>query len=534
VVRVPFPQEDGSLTPYTFELGYQLMTLAYDTLMWRDREGVAKPWLARSVEPNQDATRITVRLAEGARWQDGPPVTADDVAFTFGFVASHPHPRFTAEVAAVKRVEVVNPSTAVITLRHPSPGFLDQPLADLPILPAHLWRNLPPGKLAPEGLPVGSGPYRLVEHRPGEFYRFEANSDYFRGRPGVDTLEVPIIGDAEQRLRAIEQGRVDMIPLPLTQDAGERVEGIATRLMTGPSFQGTVLMFNLRKPPFDRPAVRQAVAQALNLDRMVKVAGGGVAARNGYLHPESRWASSKALPLIDEAAAGAALADLHLEPVEILAPENDAARLAAGRQVALVLRLAGVEASARAVPAAELSRAVGEDGTPPAFTAAIWGTPSLASDDPDFLRRVFGSQPATAALNYSGYSSPAFDALMDRIETTSDSTLRHAAVDDALRLLSTDLPVVPLFFSTGTYAYRPAAYRGWVFVKGTGIFDKRSFVEPAESPPDIIPDPTPDPVKVRPRPSSRYPIRLVAVGAGGLLVVAIAAGALRRKRRRPR
>jgi hypothetical protein len=47
VVRIPFPQDDGSLTPYTFTFGYPLVTLVYDTLMWRDESGTPRPWLAR-------------------------------------------------------------------------------------------------------------------------------------------------------------------------------------------------------------------------------------------------------------------------------------------------------------------------------------------------------------------------------------------------------------------------------------------------------------------------------------------------------
>lgn len=58
----------------------------YDTLLWRDEEGVPQPWLATSVEPSVDLLRITVRLPDTARRHDGAPVTSADVAFTFGFV----------------------------------------------------------------------------------------------------------------------------------------------------------------------------------------------------------------------------------------------------------------------------------------------------------------------------------------------------------------------------------------------------------------------------------------------------------------
>ena len=95
-VQIPFPRDDGSLTPYSFQLGYPLLTLVYDTLLWRDTNGVPQPWLATAIDTNPDATRFTLRLNQAARWQDGTPVTAEDVRFTFRYVAERPHPRFTA------------------------------------------------------------------------------------------------------------------------------------------------------------------------------------------------------------------------------------------------------------------------------------------------------------------------------------------------------------------------------------------------------------------------------------------------------
>ena len=477
LVRLPFPQDDGSLTPYTFERGYSLLTLVYDTLLWRDAQGVPQPWLARSVETSPDGRRLTVRLADGVRWHDGVPLTAADVVFTFGFVARHPHPRFTPELRALERVQAVDPLTVVMFLHHSSPGFLDQPLADLPILPAHVWQRLAPGLSTPEGLPVGSGPYRLVAHVKGKSYRFQANAGYFRGPPAVAALEVPVITEAEATVRSIRQRRVDMLPVSLPEQAAARVESLGTRVVEGPSYLGTVLMFNLRRAPFDRAEVRQAMAKALDLDRVVASAGDAVPADRGYLHPESTWAPTDVLHRFDEGAARRELGGLALPAIQVLAPDNDPLKLVASRQVAFALQRVGVNAESRPMRRDEMSRALGEGGAAPAFQAAIVTAPPLASYDPDFLLRLFGSDPKDGSLNYSGYRSRLFDDLAGRIATTSDLALRRMLVEKALRLLAADVPVVPLFFATGMYVYRPAIYDGWVFVKGSGILDKRSFVE---------------------------------------------------------
>ena len=479
MVRLPFPQEDGSLTPYTFELGYSLMSLVYDTLQWRDEDGVSRPLLARAVETSPDGRTVTIRLNPGVLWHDGVPLTSADVAFTFRFVAEHPHPRFTPQVAAVEKVDAPDPVTAVVTLRHPSPGFDELALTDVPILPAHLWRRLPPGRLAPEGLPVGSGPYRLVDHRPGQAYRFEANAGWFRGAPKVRTIEVPIISDAEKTFDALERRLVDVIPVSLPEGVDDRLRRLGTRVVRGPSYLGTALLLNLRRAPFDRVAVRQAVAAALDLVRLARVLDNVVPAERGFLHPGSAWASDDRLHRFDLDGARRGVAGLSLPPLVVLAPDNDPVKLEAGRQVALALERAGLDAESRPVKREELSRALGETGGTPDFDAAIGTIPALASYDPDFLRPLFGSGALPASvLNVTGYRSAAFDQLADRIGTTPDSSARQDAVDEALRLLATDAPAVPLFFNEGSYVYRPSIFDGWVFVKGNGIFDKRSFVEP--------------------------------------------------------
>lgn len=524
LVRFPFPQEDGSLTPYSFELGHPLVNLIYDTLLWRNADGVPQPWLASAIETSSDGRRLTITLADGARWHDGQPLTASDVAFTFDYVAARPHPRFTGELEPLERATAVDERTVVLELRHAAPGFVDQPLSDLPILPRHLWADLGGDEL-PGGLPVGSGPYRLVEHLPGATYRFEANDDYFRGPPAVAALEVPIMGDAEETLRALERRQVDMIPLGLTDDLAASLESFGVSFARGPSFQGTVLMLNLRRPPFDDPAVRRAVSQALDLGRIARNVAAATPANRGYLHPESRFASSETLHTPDVEAARTVLAGLP-SPVEVLAPEADPLRAEAARQVVLALQRAGASAELKLLSRADLGQAVGEDGATPTFEAAIWGAPPLASYDPVLLGRLFGSDPRRAPFNYSGYASLEFDELARRIERTPDPQERQDAIDAALRLLATDAPVVPLLFPEASFAYRPAIYDGWGFVKGSGILDKRSFVEPASAGPD---DSAVTPVSPE---SEELPLGWIAAALGGVTVALAAGGAIVTLRRR--
>jgi len=482
VVRLPFPRYDGTLTPYTFDLGYPLVSLAYDTLLWRDARGIPRPWLARTVTRSRGGRRVTVRLRSGVRWHDGRPLTAADVAFTYRFMADRYQPRFTPQLDDIQRVRAPGRLTVTFDLRRPSLGFDDQPLADVPILPRHRWQGLPAGRLAPRGPAVGSGPYRLVSARRDAGYVLRANRGYFRGVPRVREIRVPIIDEAESAYQALRERRVDMVPLSLPRLAAEELQGtLGVRLRRGPSYTGTALLLNLLRPPFDRPAVRRAIGAALDLRQITRNVAPAVAATEGQIHPSSRWAAGVPLQRADAASAQSSLARLGLPPIRVLAPANDPVRLEAGRQVVVSLRRAGVRVGLATVSPARLGRAIGQEGSRPDFDAAIQSTPALVSDDPDYLTTLFGSSARSAPLNFSGYRSQAFDALARRVASAPDARTRMAATRAELRLLARDLPSIPLFFSEGTFAHRVAAYDGWTFVQGAGILDKRSFL-PGEGP----------------------------------------------------
>ncbi|HET9051236.1 MAG TPA: ABC transporter substrate-binding protein, partial [Candidatus Dormibacteraeota bacterium] len=325
------------------------------------------------------------------------------------------------------------------------------------------------------------------------------------------------------------QRKVDMIPVTLPAGLDASVQGFGIRAATGPSYLGTVLMFNTRTAPFDRPAARQAVAEALDLGRIADAVGGSpVVADHGYIHPASTWASQTVLHRFDETAATAGLATLGAGPLIVLAPDNEPVKIEAARQVALALGRAGQPASVRTVSTAQLDAAVGASGSAPAFQMAIWDAPALVSYDPDRLETVLSS---SSPFDYPGYVSPAFDRLAGLITAAPDDATRHSLVSQALALLADDAPVVPLFFEQGTFEYRPAIYDRWVFVRGEGILDKLSFVTPAvagatpaagAASPDVVP------------PSGEGPSPLL-IASGVLIAIALAAGAVQTigARRRP-
>ncbi len=479
-LRVSFPSEDGSLTPYTFATGYPLVMLVYDSLTWRDADGIPRPWLASSVRRDAGGRKLTVKLRGGIRWHDGRAFTADDVVFTYRFMAARPHPRFTAQLRDIASVTAPDARTVVFALRRASLGFEDQPLADVPILPRHLWEGLPVGQAAPAGLPVGTGPYRLVRHVIGKRYTFRANRGYFKGAPTVSVLQVPIVGREASAFAQLKRGLLDASPVNLP--AGAAIErSRAVRFGEGISFNGTMLEFNLARAPFDRRAARQAVSRALRLGAIAGNENGPGAmapAERGMLHPQSRWSPSTTLHRSDVEAARLAFAERAVAPFEVIASRSDGVRLEAARRVVADLRKAGAPVRLRLLAAQQFERRLGRGGSGADFDAAVVGIPTLASYDPAYLRNVFGD-PGSATLNDGGYRSARFEGAADRVASAPTRAARRSAVANELKVLAQDLPAVPLFFGGTTFAYRAIGYDGWVDVKGSGILDKQSFLAAA-------------------------------------------------------
>ncbi len=476
VLRVAFPQEDGGLTPYTFENGYPLMSLVYDTLTLRDEHAVPQPWLARTIRREADGRRVVVTLRRGIRWHDGRPLTAEDVAFTYRHVASRNHPRFTPQVQDIRSVSAVSPRSVVFNLRRRALGLEDQPFADVPILPRHLWAGLPRTRLAPRGLAVGSGPYRLVRHDVERRYVFQANRRYFRGAPKVSRIDVPIVRNEDQSIASLRAGGLDAIPVAL---AAARLSNERTAVSQDQmsSYNGTMLLFNSARGPFRSREARRAVSSAIDLRRMAGIGAPEttVPANRGMLHPMSRWAAPRDLHRFDRGAARIGLAEAGLGTLPVLVSRGDGVALESGRRAVRAINRSGGSARVVELSPGAYVRALGQTGGRASFRAAIVGIPQLASYDPAFLRAVFGP-PDQAPLNDGGYRSARFDRLSDRVAAASTVAERRRLVEQQLRVLAEDVPAVPLVFGGTAYAWRRVAYDDWISIPGTGVLNKHSFL----------------------------------------------------------
>jgi len=144
-----------------------------------DENWEPQPYLAESWEVAEDGLSVTLNLVEGATFHDGEPITSADVAFSIATVqANHP---FKSMYAPVTSVDTPDDLTVVINLEHPHPAILlAMSSALLPVIPKHIFDDGQDMKTHPRNTdPIGSGPFKLVEHNPGESIILERYEDFF-------------------------------------------------------------------------------------------------------------------------------------------------------------------------------------------------------------------------------------------------------------------------------------------------------------------------------------------------------------------
>lgn len=231
------------------------------------------PMLARSWQ-RRDSVTIAFTLDSRARWQDGVPVTAADVVFTFER-ARKISPQLATSLRQVVSVTAENDSTVVYRFRRTYPEQMYDATYFLQPLPEHLLRDVAPDSLAVSSYaraPVGDGPYRWVRHVPDQFLELQAADSFFLGRPELRRVIFRVSRDHEALLNMLLSGEADAMENLTVKDL-PRVKAVPDlRVEKVPSTYLTYMLFNQRArgdrsrphPILSDSLVRRALVLALD------------------------------------------------------------------------------------------------------------------------------------------------------------------------------------------------------------------------------------------------------------------------------
>jgi len=315
IITVPVPERKvvATYNPAFIDEGNGFWVGIYDTLIGLTPDlNPNIPLLAKSWEVSQDQKTVTLHLRKGVKFHDGTIFTAKDVKATIELVA-HPKlanrivnflPPFTTllgyeEFKAgkekhIKGIEIIDDYTIRFTHLKPNGTFF-LGLAIVPIMPANKIEKLDPMYLAGDEYfkhPIGTGPYKLVEIKEGEYYKFEAFDEYWRGKPKIKYLIIRQIDP----LLAVSKGEADFL---CTYDINVVKAAQKSRkyeILRASPARLQIFRFIPYAPPFDDIRFRRALIYAIDFDAIIKRFYGGYAKKMNTFMIPGYWENKSLAP----------------------------------------------------------------------------------------------------------------------------------------------------------------------------------------------------------------------------------------------
>jgi peptide/nickel transport system substrate-binding protein len=424
----------------------------------------------------------TFHIRDGETWQDGEPVTADDVVFTVKLLRD---PSYTGPLAGSWNeitARKINTQTVRFTLTSALGDFLQ--VARQPLLPSHLLSHVPASQIAASAFssaPVGSGPYRLLQwdQSTAILERTDAIATGPVASPapspsatpatsaGTETpirLELHFYPDAVTLAAAYRAGQLDMadgLPSATARALDESVPG--TRIVRDPRSTLTAVLLNLRTnhPTVRDDTVRRALLMAVNRDKLVNDVIGGFGERADTLIPPQSWAfvanSANAVPYDTTRAAGDLKAagwrkvngkwhppgSKNIFTIELVTTTKatNPITYAAAQFVAASWRSFGITVRVVALAPNVL---VGERLARANFTAAL--VDINIGLDPDLYPLLASRQAGIGGSNLSGVQSLVLDDLLVAARKPGTLPQRRSAFAKLESFLSTSQVTLPLAF----------------------------------------------------------------------------------------
>ncbi len=269
----------------------QLIDLLYSGLMRLDPQLRPQPDLAREWQASPDGRVLTFTLRSGLAWHDGEALDADDVLFTFEQLQTLPYTSTALinDLRYIERITAPGQRTVVMTLTERYAPLLAQ--LSLPILPEHLLEGRDIAETDFWDVPVGSGPFLLAERDAGQSVVLERFAGYHHGEPLLERVAFVLAPDSEAGLAALEDERLLLAELPWSAEAAATALEEQLELASYPENGFFFLGFNLRDGrPFAEAALRRALAQAIDLERLVTLATKGQGIVIGNSAAPGSWA----------------------------------------------------------------------------------------------------------------------------------------------------------------------------------------------------------------------------------------------------
>ncbi|HBK67517.1 MAG TPA: ABC transporter substrate-binding protein [Firmicutes bacterium] len=444
-VVVVVPQDPDYLDPHQASAAgtYEMMFNVYEGLLKPTPEGGLSPAIADSYSISQDGLTYTFILRKGVKFHHGKEVTADDVKFSLErLMGTHTGKPLSPFFEKVKTIETPDSRRVIIKLKEVDASLLSNLTVAI----------VPQDNLNLNTHPIGTGPFRFVEYRPGQRLIIEKFKDYWEPKlPLVDKVEFRIIPDREAALIALKTGAVDIYP----RIDNERIEELGDGFCHLQGMQNLVqvMAMNLKRKPFNDLRVRQAINYAVNVDEIIQMAAFGFGTKLGSgfspamsmfyepgleeLYPNNVEKAKKLL-------AEAGYKDGFRTTISV--PSNYSFHVDTAQIIVEQLKKVGIEARIELVEWAVWLQRIykGRD-----YEMTITGLAGKLDPLPVLIRYT-----SDYPNNFFNYSNPEFDILNRQAAAESDQKKRAVLYKKAQRILAEEAAAVFIMDPHYTVAFK--------------------------------------------------------------------------------
>jgi peptide/nickel transport system substrate-binding protein len=511
VLKLGMTNIPDNLNPFVGQLSscYEIWSLNYDLMVGFDAgtyehsQGTAATGLADRWTVSDGGKTWTFHIRPGVKWQDGVPLTAKDVAFTYNYIVKNDLSNYTLYTNFVKYpVEAPDNETVVFHCTKPKANMLNMWVY---IVPEHLWSSVT-GKAAGGSYPVnppiiGSGPFQLTDYKKSSYAIMTANKNYWAGAPKIDEVDFVYYQNADTMTQDLKANTIQAAwgVLEAQYRSLQNDATLKPLAYIDPELDNLVFNCYDRGPSQGNPVLkdwhfRQALQYAVDHNELVRIAYGGLAqpatsvlVSNFWTDPDWHWEPPADLKYtFDLTKAGDALTaagyplksgvrvDKQGKPISLrLWTRTDSASgQSAGKLIAGWFKKLGLKITLAVMDDGALNDAIyATKGSTfdPNFDLIVWGWGG--DPDPNFIMSVFTTDQINSWSD-SAFSDPQYDKLFLEQQTTIDPTARRAIIDQMQQLIYQKTPYIPTVYPKSVEAYNYSGWTGWVSTpaKGGGVF----------------------------------------------------------------
>ncbi|WP_245613973.1 ABC transporter substrate-binding protein [Knoellia sinensis] len=436
-----------------------------------------EPYLALAKsQPTASADGLTwtVQLRDGAKFSDGSPVTAEDVAHSFTRVLQPADPAapplMQGFISFIESVTAKDDTTAEFKLKSPFALFPER-IAVIKIVPKAKTADAEASK-AFDTAPIGSGPFKLDSASKESGLKLSKNPNYNGSKVAkVETLTLNTTTEASARVADLEGGRVQAIEqVPyLNVDSLKGKYNVEEKQ----AFNQVFLMFNNSAAPFNDKRVRQALHYAIDKDSVIKTAlnGFGTPASSYLDEGNANYQKAATVYNYDVAKAKALLAEAGASNLKFTLDTTDNAIV---KDVAPLLveawKAIGVTATLNTQPSSAIYGDVVPKDTFRVLAAS--GDPSVFGTDPDLLMRWFyhGETWPTKRYRWDEAHRTQITGLLDKAAQSTDETERKTLWKQALDIVAEEAPLYPILHTKVVTASDKTKLDGFSSAGTTGLY----------------------------------------------------------------